>query len=465
MKKLILTTVVSLLLIANCGEVGSEKKKPSSSSDKKYEKMRKVGNDMAKAMASDLNQNDKSRREVFTKISNKFDGDYNMLYEHINDSSRKVINNKYNKLAKEKNNKVFVDEDDSEDGTEDDFESEDDIIEPDDEATVDETILATDVSQIIPGLQVRMPFITEWTDNGIMEAGGLIVASYPFGVNDQDVGDIVGYDGNGNTVIINEDNADAIPYILIDQNERIDLKTGLLRSGYSGEEMSKKSTKSKNGNLNYKLSTTGVDPKSYKIGTGDWKDLRLSDLGKDKHIITTEQVDADLGPEDDMDDMENNPGRISKRHSGSKRGYNYTKFRIYRFKCENVRRYESWWTGGEPEFELYLEQFGGDNEIYVYGHPVNESSQYEGHRIQYAGYYDWSGHNYRTSYRYISTPTTRWSDSIPTSLSDMFVIRVMEYDVTSADDYAGRERFYSKNKFWRHERLSKGDVVLRIKTW
>ena len=130
-----------------------------------------------------------------------------------------------------------------------------------------------------------MPFAEGWTDEKINQfhqggqAVGLIVAYYPFGVDDKKVKEIIGYDRNGNEIKITKQSAPTIPYIILTINERTD------EDGYLKFNQEKK-----------QKSIYGIDPKEIAINNNqtDWKRTTINSL-RNKNLNPA----INVVPEDD----------------------------------------------------------------------------------------------------------------------------------------------------------------------
>ena len=215
------------------------------------------GKNIAKALAIDLNSNEEHRKEVFTRIANKFDGDYNILVSHLSDETIKEIEQRIKTTANKKSGLNIS--------------SSDNYIK---QALREE-----------PKLQLMMPFAEGWTDEKINQfhqggqAVGLIVAYYPFGVDDKKVKEIIGYDRNGNEIKITKQSAPTIPYIILTINERTD------EDGYLKFNQEKK-----------QKSIYGIDPKEIAINNNqtDWKRTTINSL-RNKNLNPA----INVVPEDD----------------------------------------------------------------------------------------------------------------------------------------------------------------------
>ena len=200
--------------------------------------------EIAKILALDLNSNEEHRKEVFTRIANKFDGDYNILVSHLSDETIKEIEQKIKTTAYKKQGI---------------------------------NILSSEnyIKQIVreePKLQLMMPFAKNWSDEKIEQLGGLVVAYYPFGVDDKKVKEIIGYDRNGNEIKITKQSAPTIPYIILTINERTD-EEGYLKNKIRGEKQK---------------SIYGIDPKEIAMDnkTTDWKRTSINSL-RNKNLNPT----------------------------------------------------------------------------------------------------------------------------------------------------------------------------------
>ncbi|MCA0447085.1 MAG: hypothetical protein LCH54_12745 [Bacteroidetes bacterium] len=190
---------------------------------------------LAKTLASEINSNEELRKEVYSKIALRFDGDYNMLLVHFSPESKIAINNC------QPNKSLLKTNSDQENKKE----------------------LLSELTLLNPKLQLQMPYATLWTDQMIEKFGGLIVAWYPLGVDDKEVKQIEGFDKNGTVVTINKKNAQYIPYIIINNNERVDKN---LMVKYNNEKRD--------------FSSTGINPLNFKNSdfTTNWKNRTVNDL-------------------------------------------------------------------------------------------------------------------------------------------------------------------------------------------
>ncbi|MBI5464067.1 MAG: hypothetical protein HY966_03825, partial [Ignavibacteriales bacterium] len=209
-------------------------------------KMQETAAGLAQAFARDFNSTPEHRKELFSKIANKFDGDFDMLVDHFKDATLDEIQTsiKSNGLGKTSGNC---------------------------QVNVREAI------QTIPKLQLMVPYAKNWTDRKIQDAGGLIVAYYPFGVPESKIKEIVGFDKNGQRVVINERSAPTIPYVILSQNERTDnegfLRLQLVSTGFGAIPAAKTA------------SLSHENPKLAKVSElENWQDVNLGLLGEEKGL-------------------------------------------------------------------------------------------------------------------------------------------------------------------------------------
>ncbi len=170
---------------------------PPKNANVKFNKKQKSAKNLAKILAYELQKNDRVRQEVFAKISAIIDGDFEVLLDHLNSNTLGEIENAAKKLRgisylkKSASNFGAV-----------------------------EGIRINELKNNFDNLQIAMPYAERWTDNEIETNGGLIVAYYPFGVQDTEIKELVGYNKNGEKVIITKETAPNIPYVILSENER-----------------------------------------------------------------------------------------------------------------------------------------------------------------------------------------------------------------------------------------------------
>lgn len=228
--------ILSAALWLNACQNDNPVEQPSTSNDgsPNATQLRKSAADLAKVLAVDLNTNESHRKEVFSKMANRFDGDRDMLLSHLADASIAEVQ----QLAKSSSLKSKL----AKGG-----------------ASYQEVDMQS-LTMKYPKLQIMMPFLEQWTDAKIEQAGGLIVAYYPFGEDDRKVKEITGYDKNGNEVKITKETAPKIPYVILNLNERTN------EMGYLQWDTKEQSLQ-------------GVDPKYFPVSQrGDWQTVKLTEL-------------------------------------------------------------------------------------------------------------------------------------------------------------------------------------------
>ncbi len=247
---------------------------------------------LAKKLAHELNADENLRKEVFSKIAYKFDGDKDILFSHLNNSTLAKL-----QLHAEVRNAVTN----------------------------------------VPKLQIMMPFMEKWTDNSITNYGGLIVAYYPFGTKDKDITQLVGYDKNGNEVIITRETAPTIPYIIVRNNERTDDDGYLNTVGKNGQKLK---------------SIHNINPKDYEV-TNDvnWKTKELTKTKKNNLPITNLMPSAE---DEDGGGGGGGGGGGTPAPTGPKTRMQLT---VGRFHVLT----DSWdgWFEGDPEFFIDINGFCG----------------------------------------------------------------------------------------------------------
>jgi len=188
MKRLFCNCVAFLVIFV----VGSCSQPPTEpvNVENRFELTQQVASNLAKALAVELNDNSNLRRDLFSKMAYKFDGDKNILLRHFSDASLEAIVKTSVRLKAAG------------------------LI----EREVDVNSLFSD----IPKPEIMMPFMQDWTDAAISAAGGLVVAYYPFGIDDRSIKQLRAFDKNGNAVTVTRDNCREIPYVLIRTSERTD---------------------------------------------------------------------------------------------------------------------------------------------------------------------------------------------------------------------------------------------------
>ena len=363
------------------------------------------GKNIAKALAIDLNSNEEHRKEVFTRIANKFDGDYNILVSHLSDETIKEIEQRIKTTANKKSGLNISSSDNY-------------------------------IKQIVreePKLQLMMPYAESWTDEKIEQADGLIVAYYPFGVDDKKVKEITGYDKNGNEIKITKQTAARIPYIILTINERTD-DDGYLKT--SGKKQK---------------SIYGIDPKEIAMDnkTTDWKRTSINSL-RNKNLNPT----INVVPEEE--EGGGGGGGIVNPPATP------TKMFVSEFLCQNVSDYEEYWIKGEPEFFIKIHLFAFSGEIAGNHYSFSAFTFKLLGPINYDGYFSWSGHVYRNDWRNAGDPSPRlWSDATYSNLTSFgnppdlpllcppFQVYVYEED-TFSDDYVGESYFNYTDNFPIH---------------
>ena len=252
---------------------------------------------LAKKLAHELNADENLRKEVFSKIAYKFDGDKDILFSHLNNSTLAKL-----QLHAEVRNAVTN----------------------------------------VPKLQIMMPFMEKWTDNSITNYGGLIVAYYPFGVDDKEITQIVGYDKNGNEVIITKETAPTIPYIIISSNERTDDNGDLKTVGKNGQKFQ---------------SIHNVNPKDYEVtDDANWKNKELTKTKKNDLPITNLMPSAE---DEDGGGGGGGGGGGTPAPTTHSWGMNNS-LRVNSFKCTNVGTVEPYWFKGDPEFRIKMKWVRAD---------------------------------------------------------------------------------------------------------
>ena len=238
-----LLTVISMLL-PSCNESSPTvftEMKPEAVSQQ-YAHMRSLAANLAKVLAIDLNKNEEHRKELFSKMANKFDGDFDILFASLYESTLQEVQ-EFSTQIPQNINRVSLQQ----------------------------------LERSMPKLELMMPYMKRWTDNQISEAGGLIVAYYPFGADDRNLKEIKGFDKEGKEVNIKPESAASIPYILLRTNERTD-ENGFLKQKLFEPNL-KVGIQS--------LSIHGINPKFYDVTKkGNWKEINLSLLGEHQNLIT-----------------------------------------------------------------------------------------------------------------------------------------------------------------------------------
>jgi hypothetical protein len=233
--------LVPLLVILgmSCSEV------PTPSGDdpnSQFVQARTEAEKMAKVLAVVLNENEDIQREVFSKMAYRFDGDRNILFRHLNDNTvltitrSSVLMKRGGGLHREIDFGKFMEK--------------------------------------VPKAQIMMPYLEHWTMKQIREHGGLVVAYYPFGVDDKEIKELIAFTRTGNTIRITRESAPNIPYVLIRSNERTD-DEGYLKLAAPQRDP-------ENGTVHDRIRSFHiVDPKYYQLTEmAEWEDINLGDLSK-----------------------------------------------------------------------------------------------------------------------------------------------------------------------------------------
>ncbi|MBN2534818.1 MAG: hypothetical protein JXB88_18195 [Spirochaetales bacterium] len=139
-------------------------------------------NELAYNIARALSADSALEDEIIYKVCHKFDGDYSILFRYLSPEFAKCVPEIANTSYK---------------GYE---------------------------------LELKMPMASMWSLDEIESAGGLVVATVPFDVDDNAITRLIGYQKNGKKVIITKENYRTIPYILISSNERVS-KEGMIMYG------------------------------------------------------------------------------------------------------------------------------------------------------------------------------------------------------------------------------------------
>ncbi len=305
-----------------------------------FNKKQQTAANLAKVLAYELQKNDKVRQEVFAKISTQIDGDFEVPLDYLNPNTLGEIEN----TAKELKVSSSLNKNTSNFGT------------------VKE-IKINELENNFNNLQIAMPYAARWTDNEIKANGGLIVAYYPFGVQDTEIRELVGYNKNGEKVIITKETAPNIPYVILSENERKMI-------------LDKISPSLKNELKNYSSNDDA-----------QWQNKKIDKLKT--------PVKDEIKPRKQLID-DGGLGGSGGGSGGS--GHTWGQFQtliLKGFSVNNISNYEPYWTNGEPEFEFKMKfvNVNSTTNSPLGGVSVYLDSPYNG----------WTGffyHNYRTGWVY-----------------------------------------------------------------
>lgn len=353
---------------------------------------------LAKALAFDLNNNEIHRREVFSKMANRFDGDKNMLLTHLsNEVTTEVQQTIKSSTLKSKLAKGGV------------------------------SYREVDVVSIAakyPKLQLMMPFLEKWSDEKITAAGGLVVAYYPFGMDDRKVKEITGYNKNGLEVKITRETAPNIPYVLINMNERTD------DMGYLKADPKKQSQQ-------------GGNPKYFEVSTrADWKQVGLTELQTVKAVMQRSATSS----ESFFKKVKVGAGFATTSEGGGGTPPppppTVPGFRLRAFMGYNLSQFEGW-LESDCEIEITIKQM----DVSVLGYPISAAT----FMTNGAFAYDMDGGYFYPIYTYARWDSRAHFTPYPgfTVWNDAFRVYVIEDDGSSYwDDPIGDKTFYKDTHPW-----------------